>query len=130
MQIKTNTIAINYSYGFRYIIPLPKQAADNRKVIVGKFTENLSSDLFFHELFMCHLFNVWELLMREGLFMGTHFIFDCKGFKIGHALKLNPLVFRKTSVILQVVHILLKNRIQRFNFSECVFQPYGFTSLR
>lgn len=129
--MQKNKIPINYySYTFRYIIPLPKQAADNRKVIVGKFTENLSSDLFSHELFMCHLFNVWELLMREGLFMGTHFIFDCEGFKIGHALKLNPLIFRKTAVILQVVHILLKTIYNLLIFLESVFKPYGFTSLR
>lgn len=86
-----------------YVIPLPKLSNDNRRILYTKISEVYGTEAFNHERFTSHIFNVFEILVREDLFLGSHFIYDCAGLKMGHVTKLSPTVMKKSSVVMEKV---------------------------
>lgn len=82
-------------------------APDNRRIMFNTLSENYGPDSFDMEKYICHIFNTFEILIREDLSPGCHFVFDAKSVKIGHVAKLSPMVVKKASLIMEVIIIVL-----------------------
>ncbi|CAG9759871.1 unnamed protein product [Ceutorhynchus assimilis] len=95
-----------------YVIPLPKFSQDCRRVIYSKFSEELNAENIHFDRFVCHIFNVFEIMLREDLFLGAHFIFDCNNFKLAFMTRMNPMVIKKASVVMEKV---FSNRVTSIN---------------
>ncbi|KAL1493411.1 hypothetical protein ABEB36_011471 [Hypothenemus hampei] len=95
-----------------YVVPLPKLADDNRRIIYTKFCKDFPNQSFNQENFLAHIYNVFEVLLREDLLLGAHYIFDCSGFTMGHLKNINLLTFKKSSTVMEKV---FSNRVTSIN---------------
>ncbi|XP_030756396.1 alpha-tocopherol transfer protein-like [Sitophilus oryzae] len=99
-----------------YIVPLPKLAPDNRRIIFCKFSDQYGPEDFDMEKYLCHILNTFEVLMREDLFLGSHFVVDAGSVKMGHVTKVNPMTLKKSSVIMEKVYTNRVASIHCINF--------------
>ncbi|KAH1029824.1 hypothetical protein HUJ05_002984 [Dendroctonus ponderosae] len=95
-----------------YIFPLPKLSKDARRIIYIKINEDYGPESFSFEAFVAHIYNVYEILFREDLFVGAHFIIDCVALQMSHATKLNLMTMKKTSIVSEKV---FSNRVASIN---------------
>ncbi|KAF7272956.1 alpha-tocopherol transfer protein-like [Rhynchophorus ferrugineus] len=106
-----------------YCIPLPKLAPDNRRIMFNTLSEKYGPDSFDMEKYLCHIFNTFELLIREDLSLGYHFVFDAKSVKIGHVAKLSPMVVKKASLVMEKVFANRVASIHCFNYNSSLEKP-------
>lgn len=101
------------------VVPLPKRLPDQRRVLYSKFSEDCGPEMFNQERFLAHSYNILEVLMRDDVYIGCHYIFDCAAVKMGHLTKINPIVFKKSSVVMEKV---FSNRVASIHLIN--FHPF------
>ncbi|XP_066157989.1 retinol-binding protein pinta-like [Euwallacea fornicatus] len=106
------------------IVPLPKLANDQRRVIYSKFSQDFGPEAFNQDNYLAQNYNIMELILRGELYLGVHYIFDCAGFKFGHVTKISPMALKKNSVGMEKV---FSNRVTSIHFIN--FHPYMETPL-
>ncbi|CAG9770319.1 unnamed protein product [Ceutorhynchus assimilis] len=92
-----------------YIVPLPKLADDHVRIIYQKLNPEYADPKYFvHEHLQVQFLHLLTLIAENDLSYRIHYICDCDCTKLGHAVKTNLMILKKSQIVLEKV---FSNRI-------------------
>nr|CAI5848704.1 unnamed protein product [Callosobruchus analis] len=99
-----------------YCIPLPKVTAEGYRITVLR-NNGLSPEEFDPYNVIAHFItNVMEVRINEDVAIGDIYIHDFSNAKMGHIVKLTPIVLKKSAVAFEEV---FSNKVKQMHFINC-----------
>ncbi|XP_050501929.1 alpha-tocopherol transfer protein-like [Diabrotica virgifera virgifera] len=93
-----------------YFIPLPKVTERGYRVVIIKCKESPEN---FHVCdFFAHTYNVSEIRLNEDVAVGDILVYDFENLKVGHFLKITPVIIKKSTIVLEKV---FSNRVKQIH---------------
>nr|CAH7724662.1 unnamed protein product [Callosobruchus chinensis] len=98
-----------------YCIPLPKVTEEGYRITVMK-NDGLPPEEFDPYNVIAHMANVMEIRINEDVTIGDIYIYDFSNAKMGHIVKLTPIVLKKSAVAFEEV---FSNKVKQMHFLNC-----------